>query len=195
MMAKIDALEALIATRVALALGHVRYPDRQLIVYLTGGPSSYGVGPESLEPLYCEIGVQYVAPNPFWQDATLQVVNFTTTPVALPQGTADARGVLDILASGAGVVNPTFLYKSGAGVTLATLNPTITIADGDLWRCDCITGQVRKRVSGVWSNAADTLPDHFLFPVFRRAHFTYGVDDPTGQVDQGQGSFSYRRQW
>jgi len=179
-----------------IILTHTRRPSQRLRVMLLSAPASYGPGPEALAPFYLQYGLRVRAVMPWWEDASEQTVNFTTSAVAVPQGTASTRGVITIAASGGTVTDPVVTYKTSAGATISTLAPTIAILNGDAWRCDVVTGQVRKRVSGVWSNAVDTLPDSFRLPIFETTHGVYSTSSwPTLEVTSGNGSVAYRRRY
>lgn len=190
-----NTLDAVINRRGGIVLTSTRRPNQQLTVYALGGPVTYGNGPEFVAPFYLELGLRVQAVDPWWEDSSAQSVAFTTSAIAMPQGTADAYPVITISASGGTVNNPVLTYKSGSGGTLLTLSPTVSILNGDAWQIDSQTNQVRKRVSGTWSNALDTLPAVFDFPVFRGEHFTYGTNSPTLEVTGGNGLAAYRRKW
>lgn len=179
-----------------IMLTHTRRPGQRLRVYVLGAPSSYGPGPEAVEPYYLELGVRVTAVSPYWEDATEQTVTFGSTATAIPMGLADCRGVITVAASGSSVENPVLTYVDADGVTQATISPTVTIADGDAWQIDVERGLVQSRVSGTWSNAITTLPDAFVLPVFRRQHSNYTTSDwPTLAVSAGAGTVTYRRRY
>lgn len=191
--AAIAALDAVIGSGTPIVLTHTRRYQQRKTVHVIGGPSSYGPGPEGRGPFYLEIGLRVRAIDPCWEDANEQSVNFTTSAVAVPQWTRTTRGVITIAASGSTVTDPEIVLKDGAGNPVVTLQPDIAIESGDAWQIDCVTEQVRKRVSGVWSNAIDTLPSGFTFPVFRREYWTPGTTNPTLQTSGGAGTVTYRR--
>jgi hypothetical protein len=192
---KIAALNALLFTSSAVTVTSTRRPSQQRTGHVVGAPADYRAGPEFVGPFDFQYGIRLRFPD-LWEDSSEQTVAFTTA-TAIPQGTADSRGVITITASGGSAVDPVITYKKGDGTTVSTLSPTITIVSGDAWQIDCGTGQVRKRVSAVWSNASETLPDVFTIPVFRRAHFTYGTNSPTLAVvgTNAAGSVTYRRRY
>lgn len=175
-----------------LTLTHARRPGRQRRAWLVSAPVSYGIGPEARAPVYEEVGVRVRLLAP-WEDATAQSVDFTTSATTLPMGTLPSLPVITITASGGTVTDPVVTIKDGGGSTVATLSPDIAIASGDAWQVNVRTNQVRKRVSGTWSNAIDTLGDTRL-PRLLTSWVVGGVS-PTIEVTSGNGNASYRRRW
>lgn len=154
--------------RGSLTLTHLRRPNQQLTVRLVRGPASYGPGPEAVGPYYVEVALVVRAADPYWVATTDTVVTFTAaSPTACPIGDASVRPVLLLAASGGAVVNPTITYTDAAAATVWSLAITHTIASGDAWEIDARTGTVRKRVSGVWSDASSTLVAGYGLPVIR----------------------------
>lgn len=195
------SLKALVTGR-AVVLTFSRRPSQQITARCTDFPVVNGIGPQEIGPFYLEAELGFTAVDPFFQDVTPQAINVTTSATALPQGTADTDPVLLIVASGGSVVNPTWTYKNSAGTTLATLAATITILNGDALEIDCQRETIRKRVSGVWSNAASVLPLGFLWPVFSPRDGVYLTSTwPTAQIAATSGSANavatatYPRKW
>lgn len=179
-----------------------RRPNQRLTARVTDFPVVNGIGGQEIAPYWLEAEVSFVALDPYFEDTSEQAVSFGTTATALPQGTAATRGVLLLTASGGSVVNPTLTYKTAAGVTVASLAATITIASGDAFEVDVARATVRKRVSGVWTNAASTLAVGFQYPVFSPRDGTFLTSSwPTIQVAatsggaNANGTATYRRKW
>lgn len=172
-----------------VTLKHIRRPNQRLQVRLVRGPASYGSGPEDVGPFYVEVPVAVRAANPFWEATTQSAISFTTSAVAMPLGDAKVRPTILIAASGGSVVNPTVTYKNAGGTTIWSLAITHTIASGDAWEFNALTGTVRKRVSGVWSNAANTLVAGYTRPYLspRDGDF-FAPTWPTLQLSASSGS-------
>lgn len=179
-----------------------RRPGQQITARVADFPVTNGVGAQDVAPYWLEAEVGFVAVSPYWEDATAQVVAFGTSAVALPQGTVATEGILLLTASGGSVVDPTLTYKTSAGVAVATVPAVITIANGDAIEIDVTRETVRKRVGGVWSNAASALAVGFTWPVFSPLDGSFITSSwPTMQVSASSGaalaagSATYRRRW
>lgn len=187
-------LDYLLSSRDLLRFEHVRRPSRELLVRCVSGPAGWGPGAGAVGPYFVEGVLRFTAPSPHWQDTSDQVVNFTSSPVAVPLGTKPSRGVISLTAPSSNAVNPTLLYKTPGGTTVASFTLAHTILVGDAWEANLLTGGIRKRVSGVWSNAIDTLAAGFALPVTDPRDGNYLTASwPTLQVDAGSGAYTYRR--
>lgn len=179
-----------------LRLEHVRRPSQERLVRCISGPGSWGLGPGAVGPYYVEVVLGFSAPSPFWQDTADQTVNFTSSPVAVPLGPEASRGVLTLTAPSSNAVNPTVTYKNSGGTAVAAFTLAHTILVGDAWEANCLTGTIRKRVSGVWSNAISTLAAGFVLPITDPADGSYATSSwPTLQTSAGSGAYVYRRRY
>lgn len=178
--------------------------NQQLTARAIGGKVSYGIGPQFVAPFYFQTEVPFRAANPYWKDtaAAAQSVSFGTTATALPQGTAPTRGTITIAASGGSVVNPKIRYRNSAGTLLAEILFTHTILTGDALEVNADTGTIRKRVSGVWSDAESLATAGFTLPTFAPRDGNYLTSTwPTIELAadsgaaNGQGTAAYSRAW
>lgn len=181
---------------------HALRTGQKLVARCTGGALGYGIGPQYVAPYSYSVELRFTADDPFWQDTTPQSIAVTTSATLLPMGTAPTRAKVTLSASGGSVVNPKFRYLTNGSTQLWETGFTHTILTGDAVELDAETGQVRKRVSGVWSDAENLLTAGFTLPVFHPKDGTYSTAAwPRGQIaaDSGSGFLSctaaYPRRW
>jgi hypothetical protein len=195
-----DRLRARVLGR-EVRLRHSQRDAQELVARCRGLPVDVGrirwVSPFQWEPT-----LEFVCRDPAYRDRTAQEISFTTTAASLPMGTGSSRLVLRITATGGSVVNPRFIYESSTAATLADITMTLTVANGDAVELDGETGAVRKRVSGVWSNARDTVPLGTVFPQLLPSHgdfLTSAYPTIKGAATSGGanivGLATYRRRW
>lgn len=104
-------------------------------------------------------------PDPTWYDVTGQMIGFSSTPSAIPLGTAPSGGVVRISAPAwsANVVNPVLTYLNAAALVQTTLTFTLTLAAGtDYLEIDLDRLTAVKYASGVASNAITLLTGDFF---------------------------------
>lgn len=188
----------------AVAFRHALRSNQQITARAISGPVTYGNGPMYLAPFYFQTEVRFLAADPYWRDTTAasQSVSFGTTATALPQGTARTEPTITIAASGGSVVNPKFRYRNSAGTLLAEVLFTHTILTGDAVEINSETGAIRKRVSGVWSDAESLVTAGFTLPIFSPYDGNYLTSTwPTAELAAdsggafGQGTAAYPRKW
>lgn len=189
-------LASVLRGRDLLRLEHVRRPNQELLARCVSGPADWGPGAAAVGPYYVEGVLAFTAPSPYWQDTADQTVNFTSSPAAIPLGPEACRGVITLTAPSIDAVDPTVTYRAPGGTALAAFTLNHTILVGDAWEANCRTGTIRKRVSGVWSNAIDTLVSGFVLPVTDPGDGDYLTASwPTLETDAGSGAYVYRRQY
>ncbi len=113
-----------------------------------------------------DVTLSVMCPDPTWYDVAGQLIAFTSTPSAIPLGTAPSGGIVRIAAPSwsANVVNPVLTYLNAAGVTLQTLTMTGTLTAGteyleiDLDRCT-----ITEYSSGTGANAISWLSSGDFF--------------------------------
>jgi hypothetical protein len=200
MKTAMDGLRARVLGR-DVRLRHSQRDTQELIGRCRSLPVDVGrlrwVAPFTWEPT-----LEFLCRDPAYRDRTEQNIAFGTSAVALPMGTLGTRLLLRITATGGSVVNPRFQYKANGGATLADVTMTLTVASGDAVELDGETGMIRKRVSGVWSNARDTVPLNTVLPRMTPsdgAFLTSAWPTIQGAATTGGanivGAAIYRRRW
>lgn len=188
-------LRALVEGRV-VRLRHDLRTNQEILARCVSFPMAYGVGPKYLPPYVWKPTLEFEADDPYFRDTTDQTVNFTTTATAVPVGTKRCKGRYTIVASGGTVTNPILTWENSAGTTIATIQPTIAILNGDAFEIDHEAGTVRKRVSGVWSNARNTIPIGTVIPFLDPAYGDFATSAwQKIKCSAGNGSVVYRRRW
>lgn len=188
-------LEHAVGGKDPVRLEHVRRPNQERYVRCVSGPAGWGPGAGAVGPYAVQGVLRFTATQP-WQDTADQTVAFGSSATAIPLGPKPCRGIITITAPSSNAVNPTILYKSSGGTTLATLTLAHTILVGDAWEANCWTGAIRKRVSGVWSNAITTLAPGFTLPILDPYDGVFASSSwPTIQTSTGSGSVVYRRRY
>lgn len=82
--------------------------------------------------LVSDATLSILCPDPTWSDVVGQMIGFSTTPVAIPLGTAPVGGIVRLAAPSwsANVTNPVLTYLSAGGQTVQTLTFTTTLSAG-----------------------------------------------------------------
>lgn len=199
LLAAMHGLRARTVNRI-VRLRHAQRPGQELVARCKSSPVETGrvrwVAPFSWEPT-----LEFVALDPMYRDTSDQVSGFGVA-TALPMGTADALPVVLFTAAGAAVTNPEYRVRDSSGVQVGRVAFTAVVANGDALEVDAAAGTIRKRVSGVWSNARDLVPIGQVIPILRASDGDWLTSSwPTiesgataGAVNLA-GSISYRRRW
>jgi hypothetical protein len=132
--------------------------------------------------------IQALALSPWWRDTTDSTVSLTTTPAAIPLGTAPSLPVLTCDTPGA-VLTVTHRDTLGAVVTtlvMAGLEPDVPVV------IDCAARTIRQGLA----SALHTLlsGDFPVLDVVSQGDFAASAW-PTLQVSQGTARCTYRRAW
>lgn len=178
----------------AIAISHPRKTGKVLLARSVGGPADWGPGPGAVGPYFVVVTLRFVAANPYWVSATDQVLNFGTTAVPIPLGPYAVRGIIQLVADGATVADPIITIRKASTEVVYTVAPDVEILSGDAWELNCITERVRRRISGVWSDAADTMPLVYDIPILNPRHGVFGTSSPTIECDDANadGTLTYR---
>ncbi len=133
--------------------------------------------------------------NPFWQDITPQSVGFTTSPVAMPQGTAPSYPVLTTTAGA--IAGPVITAKDHDAVTLwtATLEALLT---GERYRITTEPGvmTLEKYNGSAWVNSDASLVAGIFPRPLPSEYAAYAASDwPTLEATTGTWTADYPRQW
>ncbi len=161
--------------------------------------ASDGVNPNSRANAQNEFPVKvamtFRAPNPYWQDITPQSVAFTTSAVAMPQGTAPGYSVL--ITSAGAIAGPVITAKDYLGATLWTATLEALLA-GERYRITTEPGvmTLEKFTGGVWVNSdASLLSGTFPRPL-PSDNVAYQTSAwPTIEATSGSWNNDYPKQW
>lgn len=135
------------------------------------------------------------APQPFWEDVTPQSVAFTTSPVAMPQGTAPSVPVLTT-AVGA-VTTPTITAKDKDGTTLWTCT-LASIGASERYRLTTERSvmTIERWNGSAWVSDEDALTAGvFPKPLPASGAGYLGSDWPTLEATAGSWTADYPRRW
>ena len=102
------------------------------------------------------VNIKLIALDPLWQETTNTTVNFTTSNVACALGTAPVRPVITITAAGS-INNPVITYRNSSAATVRQMSFTIAMVAGNVLTIDCDAQTITKTISGVTTDASDTL--------------------------------------
>lgn len=199
LLAAMHGLRARVVNRL-VRVRHAQRPNQELVLRCKSLPIDGGrvrwVAPFAWEPTLELVGL-----DPAYRDTSDQVVAFVGQ-TAVPMGTADARPVVTLTATGGFANDPSYTIKNSSGVVVGNVPFTTVVADGDALEVDAQAGTVRKRVSGVWSNARDLVPIGQVIPILRASDGDWLTSSwPSIQRIHGggtatlTGSISYRRRW
>lgn len=199
LLAAMHGLRARTVNRL-VRLRHSQRTGQELVMRCKGLPVEAGrvrwVAPFAWEPT-----LELVALDPTYRDTSDQVVAFTAA-TAVPMGTADSRPVVTLTASGGAVTDPSYTVRNSGGVTVGVVPFTVVLASGDALEVDAEAGTVRRRISGVWSNARSLVPIGQVIPTLRASDGDWLTSSwPTIARDfvagpgALSGSISYRRRW
>lgn len=120
------------------------------------------------------------------------VVALATTRAPCPLGSAPVAPLVRIFGA---ATNPVLTYRGISGVVRQSLGFTLTLAAADFLEIDCEAKTVTKSVSGVVSNAIDTLSSGD-FPTLDPGDGDYGASAwPTLELSAGAGEVAYRKAW
>jgi hypothetical protein len=161
-------------------------PTREIPVEIT--TSRVTAGGAMMLARTLPIQIEAVALSPWWRDTTESTVSLSTTPAAIPLGTAPSLPVLTCSAPGA-VLTVTLRDTLGAVVTtlaMAGLEPDVPVV------IDCAARTIRQGIA----SALHTLlsGDFPVLDVVSQGDFAAGAW-PTLQVSQGTAVCTYRRAW
>ena len=173
-------------------------PTVQLLARCTAFPAlNFPVGSRSnsLYERQAAIQMTFRAPNPYWQDITPQVIGFTTSDGAMPQGTAPSWPVLTTDTAAAGA--DTLTGKDYLGNTLWTATLAARTS-GQRYR---ITTQpslmtVELYTGGVWTNSDASLTGGTFPPPLPSSGTGYQSGTwPTLCATTGNWTATYSKQW
>ncbi|HYW51469.1 MAG TPA: hypothetical protein VE861_12735 [Gemmatimonadaceae bacterium] len=134
------------------------------------------------------ITIETLALSPYWRDRTPQVVALSTTPAALPLGTAPSLPLITIPSPGSVVVLTlrTTLAAEVTSLQLAGLEPGVPLL------IDCAARTIRQ---GAVSQIATLIRGDFpVLDSVTQGDFAASAW-PTLALSQGTGTITYVRQW
>lgn len=182
---KRDRLLAILR-RGTLRLRMADAPSREITVHIVSAKITSSGAQQLARTL--PITIETIALSPFWRDTTPTTVALSTSPAALPLGTAPSLPVITIPAPGV-VVVLTLRTTLGAPVTelqLAGLQPGVPLT------IDCAARTIRQ---GAISQIATLIRGDFpVLDVVRQGDFAAAAW-PTLALAHGVGSVTYRRAW
>lgn len=134
------------------------------------------------------VSIPLLAVNPFWEAGsdTTVILAAPNTPYAAEVGSGPSYPVIVL----ANCTDPTITYRNSAGDTVKTLALTITVSGADKVTIDMENGLITKTVSGVTTNAIDTMSNDSDFP--------FALDPADGvspdiKTSSGTGTVTYRK--
>jgi hypothetical protein len=141
------------------------------------------------------VEMTFRAPNPYWQDTTPQAIAFTTSAVAMPQGTAPSEPVLTTAVGAA--TTPMITAKDYVGGTLWTAT-LASLSASERYRITTAPGAmtIERWDGAVWVADEDALTAG-IFPRPLPSNGTgYQTSAwPTLQATTGSWTATYNRQW
>jgi hypothetical protein len=147
---------------------------------------------------YLAVELEFLLFDPLAYSTSSSTVNFTTSAVAVPLGTATSKGnrVVEakIRITGA-ATTPILTYKNSDGVTVSTMSFTgYSPLANDYIEINLSLGLVEKVVSGVRSNAMGALAPGWNFPAIDPQDGNYQLAAwPTLEVTSGSGQLTYTK--